>query len=104
MKQSFKPLMDISDAELMKALGDPSSSLQIMRLGHEVEYLAGQQSEHNMLALAIFKAFHEDNPLPVEPILQLILDYHKDNEMAIVEMFGETLISKIQNTVVSQFR
>ena len=87
----------MSDAQVMKAFGDPNRSLRLMRLGHEVEFLAGQQSEHNMLALAIWQAFYESQP--VKKILEMILDYSHDNPPALTAMFGDELLNKIKTTL-----
>lgn len=89
----------MTDAQVMKMLGDPSRSLRIMKLGHEVEYLAGQQSEKNMLALAIHRAFYEANPLPVADILKMVLDSYYHNPTPLIAMFGETLITNIKNVL-----
>lgn len=82
---------------LTKNLPDLSKSFNLFKLAEEVDFLAGQQSEHNMLALAIYNAFQ--NKTPIRDVLGFVVSCYKDNPKALLTMFSSSLICKIQNAI-----
>jgi len=93
--------MDMTDAEIRKVFDDPVKALQIMRLGHEVEFAAAQ-CRKNLLADAIWHSFNKPNPEPVRKVLEMVLSYYDDDPEALVAMFGEELINNIKNALSNE--
>lgn len=82
---------------ISKSFPDLGKSFALFRIAEEVDFLTGQQSEHNMLALSIHQAFC--NKRPIRDVLGFVLECYKDNPEAVVDILGETLINKIKTTL-----